>query len=49
MDARDRGTYTTEGIIMIADALKVDASLTSLVVEYNGLGDEGKQASCETR
>ena len=28
----------------MADALRVNGSLTSLDVQYNNLGDEGKQA-----
>ena len=36
-----RGIYTTEGIEAIADALHVNASLTSIDLRQNYLGDEG--------
>ena len=35
------GTYTAEGIKAIADALRVNASLTSINLKDNGLGDTG--------
>ena len=38
------GTYTAEGITAIADALKVTASLTSLSLGDNNLGDDGVEA-----
>ena len=36
------GTYTSEGISAIADALRVNASLTRLDARGNALGDEGR-------
>ena len=42
VDAFGKGTYTTEGITAIADALKVTASLTRLDVSYNNLDRGGK-------
>jgi hypothetical protein len=33
-----------EGVITIAEALKVNAVLTKLELEYNSMGDAGKQA-----
>ena len=47
VDYAGRGTYTTEGIIAIADALKVTASLTELNMYNNYLKDEGVTAICE--
>ena len=38
---RVRGTYTAEGIIAIADALRVNGALTSIKLRGNKLGDEG--------
>ena len=38
------GTYTAEGIKAIADALRVNASITSLSLGDNCLGDEGVEA-----
>ena len=38
------GTYTAEGITAIAEALKVTASLTSLSLGDNILGDDGVEA-----
>ena len=38
------GTYTAEGIKAIADALKGNASMTRLNVEWNSLGKEGEAA-----
>ena len=42
VDIFGRGTYTTDGINAIADALCVTASLTALGVRCNSLGNEGK-------
>ena len=39
-----RGTYTAEGIKAIADALRVNASMTRLEVSSNNLGEGGKAA-----
>ena len=36
-----KGTYTAEGIKALADAVAVNASLTSLDLRGNRLGDEG--------
>ena len=41
------GTYTTEGITAIADALRVNGSLTALNLSSNELKDEGVSAVCE--
>ena len=38
---------TPEGPKAIADALRVSTSVTSLLLEYNSLGDEGVTAICE--
>ena len=40
VDYRGQGTYTAEGIQAIADALRVNASLTSLDLSSNNLGGE---------
>ena len=42
IDVFGNGTYTTEGIIALADALKVTTSMTHLDVRANSLGEEGK-------
>ena len=47
LDRRGRGTYTAEGITAIANALKVMASLTKILVSYNNLGDEGATILCD--
>jgi hypothetical protein len=39
-DADGRDTYTAEGIKAVADALRVNASLTSLDLGYNKIGKE---------
>ena len=39
-----QGTYTAEGITAIANALKVTASLTSMSLADNELGDDGVEA-----
>ena len=39
---KQMGTYTAEGIIAVAEALKVTPSLTQLDVRFNGLGEEGE-------
>ena len=44
LDFLGGGTYNAEGIHAIADALRVNASLTKMDLEYNGLGDAGKDA-----
>ena len=44
IDVFGNGTYTTEGIIALADALKVTPSMTLLDVRLNSLGEEGKAA-----
>lgn len=38
------GTYTAEGINAIADALRVNTSLTELMIHGNSIGNEGAQA-----
>ena len=40
LDRFGNGTYTAEGIIAIADALRVSASVTSVDVGYNSIGKE---------
>ena len=42
------GTYTAEGINAIAEALKLNGSLTSLDVGDNEIGAEGAEAIAET-
>ena len=44
LDTTGQGTYTTEGIAAIANALRVNTTLTDLVLYYNGIGDEGAKA-----
>ena len=46
LDSIGRGTYTAEGITAIADALKVTASVTKILVSRNKLGDEGATILC---
>jgi Ran GTPase-activating protein (RanGAP) involved in mRNA processing and transport len=41
VDKYGDGDYTAEGIIALADALKVTPSITSLSLGQNELGDEG--------
>ena len=41
------GTYNAEGITAIADALRVNGSLTVLILWRNDLKDEGVSAICE--
>jgi hypothetical protein len=41
------GTYTAEGIIAIADALRVNGVLTKLSLARNNLKEEGTKAICE--
>lgn len=38
-----KGTYTAEGITALADALRVNASLTALDVHLNQLGGGGEK------
>ena len=40
-------TYTSKGITAIADALRVNGSLTALNLSSNELKDEGVSAVCE--
>ena len=42
VDEDGYGTYTTEGIAALSEALKVTASLTRMDVRFNSVGDEGK-------
>ena len=41
LDLNGRGTYTADGITAIADALRVNGSLTSVELKGNNLGDKG--------
>ena len=41
LDEDGDGDYTAEGIIALAEALKVNGSLTRLDVRYTCLGEEG--------
>ena len=41
IDLNGHGTYTAEGIQAIANALKGNGSLTTLIIYSNNLGDEG--------
>ena len=43
---KGEGTYTVEGIAAIADALKVTASVTKILVSMNRLGDMGATILC---
>ena len=47
LDSIGRGTYTAEGITAIADALKVTASVTKILVRENRLRDEGTTILCD--
>jgi hypothetical protein len=49
IDHRDReiGTYTADGIIAIADALRVNGALTKLSLARNKLKEAGTKAICE--
>ena len=38
-----KGTYTAEGIIVLADALRVNASLARVSHEYNDLDEPSKE------
>jgi hypothetical protein len=40
----DNNMFGLEGAIAIAEALKVNTVLTKLDLEYNSMGDAGKQA-----
>ena len=40
------GTFTAEGITALADALRVCASVTKILVGSNRLGDEGATVLC---
>ena len=42
-----RGTYTAEGITVIADALRVNGGLIKLILARNMLEEEGTKAICE--
>jgi Ran GTPase-activating protein (RanGAP) involved in mRNA processing and transport len=44
---RENGTYNAEGIIAIADALRVNGGLTKLSLARNKLEEEGTKAICE--
>ena len=39
-----KGTYTAEGITALADALRVNASLTRLDVQRNAFDSDGREA-----
>ena len=41
------GTYTAEGIIAIAEALKITTSVTKVLVGGNRLGEEGATVLCD--
>ena len=41
------GTFTAEGIHALADALKVTASVTKILVGENELGDAGATIVCD--
>ena len=47
LDSYGRGTYSSEGIKAIADALRVSASLTECDLVYNQIGDEGAKFIAE--
>jgi len=36
------GTYTADGIKAIAESISVSPSLTSINLQYNSMGEEGK-------
>ena len=46
-DGDEHGNYTAEGITAIADALRINGSLTALNLSSNKLKDEGVSAVCE--
>ena len=39
---QQKGTYNAEGITVLANALRVNASVSRLDARYNNLGDEGE-------
>ena len=41
------GNYTAEGIIALANALKVTTSVTKILVSRNELGDKGATILCD--
>ncbi len=47
IDDDGEGTYNAEGITAIADALRVNGTLTMLSLANNRLGEEGTKAICE--
>jgi hypothetical protein len=47
IDHDGEGTYNAEGITAIADALRVNGTLTMLSLAHNRLGEEGTKAICE--
>ena len=47
LDFRSRGTYKTEGVKAIASAISVSASLTSIDLSDNWLGDKGAKHIAE--
>ena len=44
MDRYGKGTYNTEGIIALSNAISVSKSLTSIDLHYNDIGPEGAKA-----
>jgi Ran GTPase-activating protein (RanGAP) involved in mRNA processing and transport len=48
LDFLGRGTYTTEGITSIANALKVTTSMTSLSTAYNNISGDAAQQLAST-
>ena len=49
LDYRGEGTYTAEGVTTIADALKGNASITSVNVLFNGLDMESANLRSKLR
>ena len=47
VDRIGQGTYDASGITSLADALRVNASLTSINLSNNSLKDEGIKVVCE--
>jgi Ran GTPase-activating protein (RanGAP) involved in mRNA processing and transport len=47
LDRYRDGTYIAEGIIVIADTLRVNGALTKLSLARNNLEEEGTKAICE--
>ena len=47
LDNDGGGTYNAEGITAIADALRVNGSLTKMSLAQNELEEEGTKAICE--